>query len=125
MEFSEYISHFDYRERSKMRIDIEEMLELYKKGKAQIVDIRFPEEVMTWDFNITKKIPLKELPSRLNELERDKIIITVCPHSDRSALARHYLILEGFECKYLSDGLIGLANYFRGGKARDFIADIQ
>jgi len=42
--FENYLKRFDYQERKDMKIGIPEMLQLYKQGKVQIVDIRFREE---------------------------------------------------------------------------------
>ena len=121
MNFSEYLKTFDYQERLDMKIDIHRLLRLLEKDEVQVVDIRFSEEAKAWGFDFMKKIPLNELPDRLNELDRDKIIVTACPHYDRSSIARHLLTLNGFKSKYLVEGLLGLASYLRGDKARDFI----
>ncbi len=121
MHFSEYLKVFDYQERQNMKIDIARLVRLLEKDEVQVVDIRFPEETKAWNFDFMKKIPLNELPERLNELDRDKIIVTVCPHYDRASIARHYLTLNGFKSKYLVEGLLGLASYLRGDEARDFV----
>ena len=125
MEFSEYLKTFDYRARREMKINIATLLDLFKKGEAQIIDIRFAEEVKAWGFGFMKNIPLNELPERLDEIDGDKWIVTVCPHYDRAAVARHYLTLKGYRSKYLVEGLLGLADYLRGDRARDFITAID
>ena len=58
---------------------------------------------------------------RLGELDRDKTIVTVCPHYDRAEIARLYLTLEGFTARYLTNGMLGIADALRGDKARDYI----
>lgn len=123
--FDNYLKRFDYQERSDMKIGIAEMLQLYKQGKVQIIDIRFPEEYQAYSFGFIKNIPLNELPGRLSELDKTKIIVTACPHYDRSEIARTFLTLKGYRSKYLTDGLLGLANYLRGDKAKDFIDEIK
>ena len=125
VSFDDYLNRFDYKERKNMKIDIPEMLDLYKQGKVQIVDIRFPEEFQAYSFSFIKNIPLNELPARLGELDSSKVIVTVCPHYDRAEIARTYLTLKGFQSKYLVDGVVGLAEYLRGDKARDFIQATQ
>lgn len=125
VSFDDYLKRFDYKERKNMKIDIPEMLDLYKQGKVQIVDIRFPEEYQAYSFSFIKNIPLNELPARLGELDSSKVIVTVCPHYDRAEIARTYLTLKGFQSKYLVDGVVGLAEYLRGDKARDFIQATQ
>lgn len=119
--FGTYLRTFDYAERDAMKIKTAELLELVRLGKVQVIDIRFPEEVSAWRVSFAKNIPLNELPDRLNELDRDKLIVPVCPHYDRASIARHYLTLKGYRSRSLSDGLLGLTEYLRGDKAKDFI----
>ncbi len=123
--FDEYLKAFDYKERKNMKIEIPEMLDLYKQGMVQIIDIRFPEEYQAYSFSFIKNIPLNELPARLEELDATKIIVTICPHYDRAEIARMYLTLKGFRSKYLVNGAVGLAEYLRGDVARDFINNIK
>lgn len=125
VSFDDYLKTFDYKERKYMKIEIPELFDLYKKGMVQIIDIRFSEEYQTYHFSFIKSIPLNELPARLNELDKTKIIVTVCPHMDRSEIARTYLTLKGYRSKYLVEGIVGLAEYLRGDKARDFINEAK
>ncbi len=104
-----------------MKIDSMELVELLKTGEAQLIDIRFPEEFAVWHMGFAKNIPLNELPSRLSELDKNKLIVTACPHYDRSSMARLYLITKGYKARYLNDGLLGLAKLLRGDEALDFI----
>lgn len=120
-KLDEYLADFTYQERKEMKIDSKELVELLKKGEVQFIDIRFPEEFAAWHMNSAKNIPLNELPSRLAELDKNKLIVTACPHYDRSSMARLYLITKGYRARYLNDGLLGLAELLRGDKARDFI----
>jgi rhodanese-related sulfurtransferase len=125
ISFDDYLKSFDYKERKNMKIKIPEMLELYKQGSVQIIDIRFPEEYQAYNFGFIKSIPLNELPARLAELDKNKIIVTICPHYDRAEIARTYLTLKGYRSKYLVDGAVGLAEHLRGDEARDFINAIK
>ena len=125
VSFDDYLKSFDYKERKNMKIDIPEMIELYKQGAIQIIDIRFTEEYQAYSFGFIKSIPLNELPARLGELDSNKIIVTICPHYDRAEIARTYLTLKGYRSKYLVDGAVGLAEYLRGDKAKDFINSIK
>jgi len=125
LTFDNYLKSFDYRERSNMKIGIEEMLHLYKQGQVQIIDIRFREEHQAYSFGFIKHIPINELPDRIKELDKSKIIVTVCPHYDRAELARIFLTLKGYQSKYLVEGLLGLANYLRGDRAKDFINEMK
>jgi len=108
-----------------MKIDIPKLIQLQIEDKAELIDIRFPEEVEAWKVGFAKNIPLNELPDRITELDKNKIIVTVCPHYDRASIARHYLTLIGFNSKYLVEGLLGLDEYLRGDKAKEFILSIK
>ncbi len=119
--FDEYLRNFDYAERKAMKIQLPEMFELYASGKAQVIDIRFNEEYKAWHIGFGQHIPLNELPDRLDELDRDKTIVTMCPHYDRAEIARLFLKLKGFEARYLTDGMLGIVDYLRGDKAKNYI----
>ncbi len=117
----DYLLHFDYQERADMKMDSKGLIPLLKAGKVQVVDIRFKEEVAAWSFGFALAIPLNELPKRLNELPKDKLIVTACPHKDRAVIAMTYLATKGYNVRYLSDGLVNLAENLRGDKARELI----
>lgn len=116
-----YLSNFDYAERKAMKITSEELMSLLMQGKAQLIDIRFQEEFEAWHMGIAHNIPLNELPDRLGEIDQEKIIVTACPHKDRAILGRVFLTLNGYQAKYLVDGLMGLADALRGDKAKLFV----
>jgi rhodanese-related sulfurtransferase len=118
VELDDYLSKFDYAARKEMKIDSKELVELLKKGEVQFIDIRFPEEFAAWRMGLARNIPLNELPARLGELDKDKLIVTACPHNDRANLARIFLTTKGYKAKYLEDGLLGLADLLRGDKAK-------
>ena len=69
--------------------------------------------------DLSMKIPANELPRRLGELPRDKLLVVACPMTDRSNMARAYLLSQGFDVKYLQGGLLGLMDRLKGGKAGD------
>lgn len=116
----DYLRHFDYAERKNMKISSEELVKLLQDGKAQLIDIRFREEFAAWKMGIARNIPLPELPERLQEIDRDKLVVTACPHKDRAILGRIFLTLNGYQARYLVDGLMGMADYLRGDRARLF-----
>jgi len=88
---------------------------------VQLIDIRFPEEYAAWKVGPAKNIPLNELPRRLDEIDKGKIVITACPHKDRATIAMVYLQSKGIRAKYITDRLIGLAENLKGDNAKDFI----
>jgi rhodanese-related sulfurtransferase len=86
--FGDYLRRFDYQERIEMKIQLPELFELHAQGSAQVVYIRFHEEYAAGRVGIGQHIPLNELPDRLDEFDRDKTIVTMCPHYDRAEIAR-------------------------------------
>jgi rhodanese-related sulfurtransferase len=122
--FDGFLTRFDYDTRVDMKIDSKRLIALLAAKKAVLVDIRFPEETKAWKMGFGLFIPLNELPARFKELPRDKIIVTACPHKDRSAIAMTYLRTQGYDARYLTDGLTGLAENLRGDDAKDFMEDI-
>ncbi len=108
-----------------MKMDSKGLLKLLMEGKAQLIDIRFQEEHTAWNVGYSKNIPLNELPKRLNEIDRNKIIVTACPHKDRAIIAMTYLRSKGIQAKYLTDGLIGLAENLRGDNAEEFVYTME
>lgn len=124
VDFDTYLSKFDYKERNEMKIKTPDMLALVEEGKAVLVDIRFAQEFEAWHIAGSVNIPLNELPKRLNELPKDKLIITACPHNDRSNMARLYLTLHGYQAKYLNDGLLKAADFLRGENAKEYMDEL-
>ena len=106
-------------EMKNMQIEIDEFIDLYNRSKAELIDIRVPFETKVWQVNFGLKIPAPELPKRLNELPKDKLIVVAYPKSDRSNMARCYLASKGYNVKYLVGGLLGLMDQLKGGKVKD------
>jgi rhodanese-related sulfurtransferase len=124
-EFDAFLNSFNYEMRDEMKIDSKRLVSLLTSGKAILVDVRFVEEVAVWRVGYSSNIPLNEFPKRISELPKDKIIVVACPHKDRSAIAMVYLRSKGYNARYLTDGLIGLAEQLRGEQAKDFIEDME
>jgi len=125
MDLEKYLSNFDYEARKKMKIQIPELLELLKRDEVQFIDVRFKEEFELWHFSFSKNIPLNEIPDRLAEINKDKLVVTACPHNDRAIMGRIFLMQNGFNVRYLVEGLLGLADYLRGDNAKHFYNSIK
>jgi len=125
LDFDTYLKDFDYQERKDMKIQMPELFALYVKGKAEVIDIRFHEEYEAWHIGFGKHIPLNELPDRLDEIDKSKTVVTMCPHYDRAEIARLYLKLKGYNARYLTDGMLKVVDYLRGDKARDYMKTIE
>lgn len=121
VSLEDYLLNYDYESRKEMKINSEQLVELLKAGKAQLIDIRFEEEYQSWHMPFAMSIPLPDLPGNLDKIDKRKIIVTACPHKNRTIIAMTYLKTQGYEVKYLTDGLLGLAGYLRGDNAREFM----
>ncbi len=62
----------------------------------QILDVREPWEYEKGHIEGSRLIPLGELPTRLEELERDRPVLCVCAGGVRSEKAAKILTGEGF-----------------------------
>lgn len=101
------------------RISVDDFIKAYNAQEAELLDIRVPMETAVWQLNFGLKIPANELPEKLEQLPKDKLIVVACPMTDRSNMARSYLLSKGFDVKYLQGGLLGLMDRLKGGRARD------
>ena len=125
MSIEKFLKEFNYEIRNDMKISARDTIELIKQNKAILIDVRFKEEYETWHINPSINIPLNELPFRLEEIKQGKLIITACPHSERAAMAMAYLRSKGIYAKYLSDGLLALADILKGDEAKKFMEALK
>jgi rhodanese-related sulfurtransferase len=77
-------------------ISVSEAYHKYQIG-AYVLDVRTPEEWNDFHAPNTTLIPLDQLPSRLNEIPRDKEIVVVCRSGNRSQQGRDILLNAGFQ----------------------------
>jgi rhodanese-related sulfurtransferase len=125
INFDDYLKSFDYDERKAMKIQMKELFELLEQDAVELIDIRFNEEYEAWKLGVGKHIPLNELPDRLEEIDKNKTVVTMCPHYDRAEIARLYLKLKGYNARYLTDGMLGLVDFLRGDRARDTLKRVN
>lgn len=80
------------------KISVEELLRHIEHGEpVMLLDLRTPEEKRYWALPFATSIAIDELPARWQELPRDTLIATFCPHRVRAAIAYAYLHLKGLE----------------------------
>jgi len=63
---------------------------------AYILDVRQPEEWIQFHIPDATLIPLGDLPSRLNEVPKDREVVVVCRTGHRSQQGRDILLNAGF-----------------------------
>lgn len=73
-------------------------------GHFLLLDVR---EKWEWDIaHVVGSVhmPLKDIPSRINELDPTRAIAVLCHHGARSARAVDFLLQHGFTAVYNVDG---------------------
>ena len=79
------------------KIGLEKFLELWRQGKAVLLDVRTEEEAQLVSLGFGLHIPLHKLPQNLSSIPKDKLVATFCPSRIRGAIAYAYLVSEGFD----------------------------
>ena len=91
-------------------ITVEDAAKLIHKDHSLFLDVRTREEREHLAFPFTMHIPIHELPDRMEELPRDKFIITFCLTGFRAVMAYAFFRTQGFdEVKALKGRLDNLA----------------
>jgi glyoxylase-like metal-dependent hydrolase (beta-lactamase superfamily II)/rhodanese-related sulfurtransferase len=72
-----------------------------------LLDVREPDEFNQWNIVGSKNIPLGKLanPESLAVIPKDKKIVTICPHGNRSTIGKYILERYGYNVSSLEGGL--------------------
>ena len=70
-----------------------------------LLDVREPDEYADWNIEGSQNIPLGELTSSLAMIPNDRKIITLCPHGNRSKIAKFILEPYGYDVQSLEGGM--------------------
>ncbi|MDT3679619.1 MAG: rhodanese-like domain-containing protein [Burkholderiaceae bacterium] len=71
-----------------------------------LLDVREAWEVAVSPFPDATHVPMREIPSRIDELPQQRTIVCICHHGARSAQVALFLQHRGFERVYnLSGGI--------------------
>ncbi|HYY71694.1 MAG TPA: rhodanese-like domain-containing protein, partial [Nitrososphaeraceae archaeon] len=89
--------------------DLKEAIEedKVKRGEIFLLDVREPEEFKEWNIEGSKNIPLSQISNSLHEIPKDKEIVTICPHGNRSGMVTFMLQRKGYNIRTLEEGLTG------------------
>jgi rhodanese-related sulfurtransferase len=89
-----------------------ELVAHLEKGAAPVLlDVREPWEYAICHLPGTVLIPMRDLPARMNELNREAEIVVICHHGVRSYHAARYLETLGFgDVINLSGGMAAWAD---------------
>lgn len=61
-----------------------------------LLDVREPHEFAHCSIEGSINIPMNSIPARLNELDKDSEIVTICHHGMRSGAVAEFLVSRGF-----------------------------
>ncbi len=109
--------NLDWLTQNNHKISLEAFIEKWKAGEAVLLDVRTDEEAKFYSleaFGI--RIPLNQLPDRLNEIPKDKLVCPLCPGKIRATIAYSLLIDAGFDnVKVLASSPSELIDYLKPG----------
>lgn len=110
---------FDYWSTGQHKIMPAVFFEKWARGEAVLLDVRTEEEHRHLALPFALHIPIHELPQRLSEVPRDKLVATFCSGGDRAAVAFTYLHAQGFEnVRIFKGGYADLTAELLPGKLR-------
>jgi rhodanese-related sulfurtransferase len=92
-------------------LDITEFARRHAEGSILTLDVREPYEVAIAALPGAVHIPMRHLPSRLHEIDREREIAVICHHGGRSERAAAFLAARGFRSVYNVSG--GIDAYAR------------
>ncbi|MBS3146511.1 rhodanese-like domain-containing protein [Candidatus Woesearchaeota archaeon] len=95
-------------------------IELYhkinRKQSMFLLDVRTEEEYKQDCIEGVHLIPINELPLRTEEIPRNKIIITICAHGNRSMRAAIYLKEKKYDVFSLKGGMEAWNDFIKNKK---------
>lgn len=91
-----------------------------------IVDVRTPEEYNAWKISYDKYrnpflIPIDELFESFEKIPKNKEVVTVCSHGNRSLLAAKFLKQLGYDVRSVKGGMIGWSKVYDISVVTDII----
>ncbi len=79
-------------------IDVEQLSSWQAEGhEVHVIDVREPYEHAICRIEGAKLVPMRQIPQRLDELDREALTVVHCHHGRRSAQVVSYLRQQGFE----------------------------
>src|SRR5690606_25309857 len=81
-------------------ISVQEAKNKFKDNNVQFIDVRTPGEYKANHRKPFKNIPLSNLPSKIDKLDKEKEVVVICQSGMRSARAAKLLKQHGFQKIY-------------------------
>ncbi len=119
MDFAEVLREMDieYLVMGEYGITVEEAAKYIDHDHFVFLDLRTQEEHDHLLFPRTLHIPIHELPDRLDEVPRDKFVITFCLSGFRAAMGYAFLRTQGYiEVKAMKGRLDQMAGAITPGR---------
>ena len=92
------------------KISYEDFKEAYEKGEAILVDVREEYERDLVSVNIAQHIPMSKLYEDHTNLDKSKMIVTMCSHKNRADIAGMFLNGNGYNAKVLNETFAGFVD---------------
>ena len=70
-----------------------------------LLDVREPDEFADWNIEGSQNIPLGELSKSLDQIPFDRKVVAICPHGNRSKIAKFIMQAYGYDIVSLEGGL--------------------
>jgi len=77
---------------------------LDEERDVHLLDIREPHEVELCRLEDSRHIPMREIPQRLDEIDREVLTVVHCHHGPRSSQVVMYLRQQGYDKTINLDG---------------------
>lgn len=68
----------------------------HRRDDVVLLDVREPEELAIAAVEDVVHIPMREIPARLHELDRERPIVVMCHSGGRSCKVAEFLLESGF-----------------------------
>ena len=82
-------------------------MDIYKRKKALLIDVRMPEEYKEKHIEGAMNIPIYEIDNVKNEIiDKDTVILLYCKTGKRSKIVKEILMQNGYRNVYTFNGKI-------------------
>lgn len=79
-------------------IDVSDLAQLrHAQAPHRVLDIREPWEVDICGLPDSLRIPMRQIPRRIDSLPREEMLVVICHHGVRSASVANFLRQNGFD----------------------------
>ncbi len=71
-----------------------------QRAKPQLIDVREPWEYQICRIDGSELVPMRSVPAKVDELDRDRGVVCICHHGGRSMQVAMFLARQGFADVY-------------------------